>query len=145
MGIDFYAYWPDVDKERREYVEQGGNAWDFQSRGSSGYLRESYHGGVYATQVLAPECWQEDQYEETGMKFDSDYGDWTLKGVPFTKEMLEERREEVIQSAYQRGRQTYNIQDYRELKAFVQEYVDFLSLCLEKIDEHGSVWLYSSY
>lgn len=53
MGIDIYLYWEGQTEEEQEAQFTGFDT----TAGQAGYLRESYHGGPYATQVLMPECW----------------------------------------------------------------------------------------
>ncbi len=48
MGIDVYMNWGNGPSYDGNYEEA--------FRGANGYLRESYHGGPYATVVLVPEA-----------------------------------------------------------------------------------------
>lgn len=53
MGIDMYLQWREQTPS-----EHGRQITGFSlEAGDVGYLREAYHGGPYATQLLAPECW----------------------------------------------------------------------------------------
>lgn len=56
MGIDVYMSWEGQTEEEHEAQLTGFNTMV----GGVGYLRESYHGGPYATQSLLPECWASD-------------------------------------------------------------------------------------
>jgi hypothetical protein len=53
MGIDMYLKW-DGQTEEEEKAQYTGFS---TAHGHVGYLREAYHGGPYATKVLAPEAW----------------------------------------------------------------------------------------
>lgn len=55
MGIDIYLEWD--GKENDESVEQGAFGFD-TTAGHVGYLRESYHGGPYATKILVREAFE---------------------------------------------------------------------------------------
>lgn len=55
MGIDIYLEWDGKDED--ESVERG--AFGFNTTaGHVGYLREAYHGGPYATKILAREAFE---------------------------------------------------------------------------------------
>lgn len=55
MGIDVYLRWPKQTGEEEDAQYCGFRI----DAGNVGYLRESYHGGPYATRVLIPEGWDE--------------------------------------------------------------------------------------
>ena len=55
MGIDIYAKW-DGMTEAEEAAQITGFSIE---HGHVGYLREAYHGELYATKVLVPEAFQE--------------------------------------------------------------------------------------
>jgi hypothetical protein len=59
MGIDVFMTWPGQSQADREAQ---GFMTPPTERGGAGYLRESYHGGPYATMVLLPEGWTGDDY-----------------------------------------------------------------------------------
>lgn len=59
MGIDVYLKW---DKQTEEDYRRQITGFSVTS-GHTGYLREAYHGGPYATPVLISEDW-DDQPEE---------------------------------------------------------------------------------
>lgn len=54
MGIDIYLKWKDMDKEAQAQQLTGFNT----VAGHVGYLRESYHGGPYATKILCREAFE---------------------------------------------------------------------------------------
>ena len=59
MGIDVYLHW---DKQTEE--EQGEQVTGFSIRHChAGYLREAYHGGPYATHILAREAFESESGE----------------------------------------------------------------------------------
>ena len=55
MGIDIYLEWDGKDED--ESVEQGALGFN-TTAGHAGYLRESYHGGPYATKILVREAFE---------------------------------------------------------------------------------------
>jgi len=56
MGIDVYLNWKGkTEKEEEDQV----TGWSTEA-GSAGYLREAYHGSPYATQVLVPEAFEDE-------------------------------------------------------------------------------------
>lgn len=64
MGIDVYLKPKNQTEEEREAQLTGFSIVD----GHNGYLREAYHGGPYATQILLPECWEEEGMIEESEK-----------------------------------------------------------------------------
>jgi hypothetical protein len=59
MGIDLYLRWNDQTD-----IEKGAQYTGFSTvAGSTGYLRESYHGGPYATALLAREAFDSETAE----------------------------------------------------------------------------------
>jgi hypothetical protein len=59
MGIDIYLKWKDMD-ERDQSAQLAGFC---TTAGSVGYLRESYHGGPYATKILVREAFEAENCE----------------------------------------------------------------------------------
>lgn len=57
MGIDIYLEWEGKDKRAKD--DQMGTGFSTTS-GHVGYLREAYHGGPYATQILVKEAFESD-------------------------------------------------------------------------------------
>lgn len=54
MGIDIYLKWDGMEKE-----DETAQATGFDTTaGSTGYLREAYHGGPYATKILVREAFE---------------------------------------------------------------------------------------
>jgi hypothetical protein len=59
MGIDIYLKWKDMNEE-----DQGAQLTGFcTTAGNVGYLRESYHGGPYATKILVREAFEAEKCE----------------------------------------------------------------------------------
>jgi hypothetical protein len=54
MGIDVYARWDGQTEAERQAQYTGFSIM----HGHVGYLREAYHGDPYATKVLFPECFE---------------------------------------------------------------------------------------
>jgi hypothetical protein len=59
MGIDVYLYWDGMDKEK----ESKNRPWCDATVGHTGYLREAYHGGPYATKILVREAFEAENCE----------------------------------------------------------------------------------
>lgn len=59
MGIDIYLKWAGMDEEDTKSQFTGMNPY----RGETGYLREAYHGGPYATKILCREAFESDNCE----------------------------------------------------------------------------------
>jgi hypothetical protein len=57
MGIDIYLEWEGKDKQSKEDQMVTGFS---TTSGHVGYLREAYHGGPYATQILVKEAFESD-------------------------------------------------------------------------------------
>lgn len=57
MGIDVYLEWEGMDEEKKQ--EQYSCGFSIMG-GHTGYLRESYHGEPYATQILVREAFESD-------------------------------------------------------------------------------------
>jgi len=60
MGIDIYLTWDGMDDETEK--TQIESTWHTDA-GSKGYLRESYHGGPYATKILVREAFEAEKCE----------------------------------------------------------------------------------
>ena len=59
MGIDVYLQW-----DGQTEAEKAGQVTGFSAKvGRAGYLREAYHGGPYATHILAREAFESPTYE----------------------------------------------------------------------------------
>jgi hypothetical protein len=56
MGIDIYVRWDGQTEDEKNAQYTG---FDITA-GAVGYLREAYHGDVYATRVLVPEAFEGD-------------------------------------------------------------------------------------
>lgn len=114
MGIDIYARWPKQTKEEKEAQYTGFDA----TAGRVGYLREAYHGGPYATRVLVPEAFADDNA-------DGDY---------ISAATLRERLPETLETAMARSRAIYGEEARPEI---LQSFVDFVELCERKERETG--------
>lgn len=134
MGIDMYLHWRGMAKEEKEAQYTGFSI----DKGNLGYLREAYHGGPYATKVLAPECWTEAQK-------DQDDDSEIPSGVQIPVATLKERLPRVIETAIQREKLVYN-NEVTEDSDMVKAFVDFVELAEEKEKLKGEpCWVYSSY
>lgn len=58
MGIDVYLQWDGMTEQ-----EERGQITGFSTTGRAGYLRESYHGGPYATHILVREAFESEDCE----------------------------------------------------------------------------------
>lgn len=59
MGIDIYLKWAGMEEEEKSQQHTGFST----VHGHVGYLREAYHGGPYATQILVREAFDADNCE----------------------------------------------------------------------------------
>lgn len=59
MGIDIYLKWNGMTEKERTSQQTG----FCTTAGSVGYLRESYHGGPYATKILVREAFESENCE----------------------------------------------------------------------------------
>lgn len=60
MGIDIYMRWKDMNQdEEKEQYSSGMSI----TAGATGYLREAYHGGPYATKILCREAFDSENCE----------------------------------------------------------------------------------
>lgn len=90
MGIDVYLHWK---KQSKKDAKKQITGWKID-KGDVGYLREAYHGGPYATRVLAPEGWDDK----------IDQGEY---GVPIPAATLRERLPAVVLTAIYRNHIVY--------------------------------------
>ena len=94
MGIDIYLHWSDMTQQDREAQITG---YEVSGRaGSIGYLREADHGTPYATKVLMPEAFD-----------DEDRRDENYIGTLIPVHVLRERLPTAIETAHERGRTVY--------------------------------------
>jgi len=122
MGIDCYLINPDTNKVHAEETGQE-EAMGFNPfSGHAGYLREAYHGGPYATQVLLKEGWFEDGERD-------EEGNFSLKAST-----LRERLPETLEAAIIRNRENYS---GRDEKMVLQSFKDFVDLAEELEKEKG--------
>jgi hypothetical protein len=61
MGIDVFLEWEGQDEERAKNKDDK-PSWCSTTEGHVGYLREAYHGGPYATKMLAREAFESETY-----------------------------------------------------------------------------------
>jgi hypothetical protein len=59
MGIDIYLKWNSMSEGDKQSQYAGFST----TAGSTGYLRESYHGGPYATKILCREAFEAENFE----------------------------------------------------------------------------------
>ena len=105
MGIDMYLEWEGMteDDTKAQYTgfEVSGKA------GVAGYLREAYHGGPYATQVLAPECWKTEDQRTT-----------------LDAQTLRKRLPQAIATAHDRAQKVYDAPSHPEMEAALTAFVE---------------------
>lgn len=103
MGIDVYLRWRGMSEADKESQYTGFRT----DKGDVGYLREAYHGGPYATQVLIPEGWEDrgdEVEEEEGEDEDEDAEE---DGVPVPAATLRERLPATLLTATYRHHVVY--------------------------------------
>ena len=100
MGIDIYLRWDGMTQQDEKAQT---DSWlEVSSRaGHLGYLREAYHGPPYATHILMPEVFIEDETHHVE-EFD---------GITIPVETLRERLPAAIDTAHERGHKVYNDPD----------------------------------
>lgn len=125
-GIDIYLRWEGQTTEEEEAQYTGFST----GHGFVGYLREAYHGGPYATEVLFPETWN----DEAGDKAE----------IP--NETLRERLPKAIETAIIRERTVYGETDANEENcAMVKSLKDFVELHGKLEAEGRKPWILNSY
>lgn len=126
MGIDIYLRWEGQTTEEEEAQYTGFST----GHGFVGYLREAYHGGPYATEVLFPETWDE---ENEGV-------------ASITNETLRERLPKAIEAALIRERTVYHDMEATEENcAMVKSLKDFVELHGKLEAEGRKPWILNSY
>jgi hypothetical protein len=123
MGIDIYAQWrgqSEADRRRQEAACLSVLA------GSTGYLREAYHGEPYATKFLCAEAF------ETGR-------------ATIIAAVLRERLPKALEMVEIRQRNIYH-ETRAEIEEVKQSFRDFIALCEAKEQETGEpVRIIASY
>lgn len=121
MGIDCYLINPDTNKLHAEETGQE-EAMGFNPfSGHAGYLREAYHGGPYATQVLLKEGWFDEERDEEG--------NFSLEAST-----LRERLPETLEAAAIRNRVNYA---HRDEDAVLKSFKDFVDLAEDLEKKNG--------
>lgn len=116
MGIDIYARWRGQTKKEEDNQLAGFSV----VHGHVGYLREAYHGNIYATRFLCKEA------------FESRLGQ-----VKISAAVLRERLPETLKLVEQRERETYKETDEEEIERKKKSFTDFVELCEGKEKETG--------
>lgn len=111
MGIDIYMRWDDQTEDEKEAQYTGFSI----DHGHVGYLREAYHGGPYATQVLVPEAFEADE---------------CVAEIPAS--ILRSRLADATQTVIERSKKVYKTTITKNDPS-VQSFVDFVELA-EKIE-----------
>jgi hypothetical protein len=113
-GIDVYAHWQGKTLAE-ERAQINGHSL---AHGHVGYLRETYDGEPYATQLLVPEAFEREAE------------------IPAAR--LRARLDEVLRAAMKRQVQVY-IRDAEneDAKTAMQSFIDFVELCERKELETG--------
>ena len=123
MGIDIYMRWDGMTEEDRDKQITGFDA----TVGEVGYLREAYHGKIFATKYLVKEAFAKDAGEVYISPKE------LRKRLPLTKDIV-----------IQRFRDVYK-EEIEEDNAFVKAFEDFVRLS-EALEEEGrKPTIYASY
>ena len=124
MGIDIYMRWDDMTDSEKEKQYTGFSI----AHGHVGYLREAYHGGPYATQVLVPEAFEAENSEAE---------------IPAS--VLKERLDLAKQTVIERGQKVYK-EVLTEDDPSVQAFADFVALAEQVESKTGKpVTIIASY
>jgi hypothetical protein len=117
MGIDIYLSWKGQSQSEKALQDL------IVAHGEFGCLRESYHGGPYATHVLMPEAFTDDQGEQS---------------VQIPAEVLRRRLPATIETAIARMVKVYG-QNREEARNgdMVKSFIAFVELAERKEKETG--------
>lgn len=107
MGIDVYLRWDGQTQEEKQAQYTGFSTW----HGHVGYLRESYHGGPYATKVLIPEGWVDEKAES----------------VVVESSVLESRLPDVLDASRKRSLDIYQ-EKLDNDDPVLRSFIDFVAL-----------------
>lgn len=124
MGIDVYANWRGKTEAESKAQITGFSVM----HGHVGYLREAYHGGPYATQILFPECWLSEGPE-----------------VSIPAAVLRERLPAALTAVAERERTVYGTTDPEQVEPVMKSFADFVEL-IERLEAEGlEPTVYASY
>lgn len=126
MGIDLYLRW-DGQTDAEKKAQYTGYSI---VHGHVGYLREAYHGGPYATKVLAPEAWEACDAGNSGAR------------IPAS--VLRSRLGAVTRIAIQRARDIYK-EELTESSPSIQSFIKFVELAELKEAEGKNPTVQVSY
>ena len=122
MGIDCYLINPDTDQIHAEEIGQE-EAMGFNPfSGHVGYLREAYHGGPYATKVLLPEAWIDEEERDEG------------GAISIEASTLRHRLPKTLEAAAIRNRENYA---NRDEDAVLKSFEDFVNLAEDLEKKNG--------
>ena len=116
MGIDIYMRWDKQTEDERQGQYTGFNI----ESGSVGYLREAYHGDIYATKFLVKEAFSDDAPDE---------------GATIPADVLRERLPEALNLHIQRHKETYG-EDVNWESPSAESFVAFVELA-ERLEAKG--------
>jgi hypothetical protein len=117
MGIDVYLKW-----ERQSQSEKAQQGF-CGAHGHLGYLRESYHGGPYATHVLVPEAFTDGRGEQS---------------VQIPAAVLRQRLPPTIETAIERLVNVYGLnREEARNDEIVKSFIAFVELAERKEKEIG--------
>jgi hypothetical protein len=129
MGIDIYMRWQDQPEAERSAQYTGFSI----AHGHAGYLREAYHGRVYATRVLVPEAFNDDP--------DRDYE----AGVAIPAAVLAARLPDALAAARTREAVTYGLAVVPDDHPALQSLRDFVALAVRLEAEGKQPRIVASY
>jgi hypothetical protein len=121
MGIDCYLIDPDSNKVYAEETGQTDRLGFNTLSGDAGYLREAYHGGPYATQVLLEEGWNDGDMDGEG-------------NFEISASILRKRLPQTLKDAAQRNKTNYDGDLEKEV---LKSFKDFVELAEKLEKERG--------
>ena len=122
MGIDCYLVNPETNQIHAEEIGQE-EAMGFNPfSGHVGYLREAYHGGPYATKVLLPEAWIDEEERDEG------------GAISIKASTLRHRLPKTLEAAAIRNRENYA---NRDEDAVLKSFEDFVNLAEDIEKKNG--------
>lgn len=169
MGIDVYLEWPGQEEERK--IKDNQILWCSPTQGHVGYLRESYHGGPYATKLLVREAFDAENYRaeipaavmrarlttvtEPAMNADGGHkaaealiAIMQLAGAKSDGAVIKEGNTGAmsVEDAVRIREKTLYNSDEEEIAEVVQSFRDFVDLAERKEKEYGRpCTVYASY
>ena len=144
MGIDVYLR-PNILTDGAALSEDDYRPFGID-QGHKGYLREAYHGGPYATQVLVPEAFEWTAHDWPFIEdWPDDLADAVFEGCPIPAARMRERLPAAKEAFDERMAKVYPDSTEAENAEYWKSFVDFVELA-ERVEKAGyAPRVYASY